>query len=283
MKTLEREQICGFRKSGSLVPLRHTRGQFDIGLRMKSILIRRDVFKHLLGVFSKFESDIKAFMELSWYDQFVATPEPEVDGETELLEDDADIRTEVSTFASKLPLTRLCTKLAKGHFELSLCKIAMLACNDIMVLLLNCHCKIFELRKESVPGKSLNLTKDDGLQKQIDGLREKYTFLGFQISFVFTVRRCAPKLRADFPPAATVTSPQSSVRHEYLEVQTGTDILNESDYLDELAKFNQQATQHENRMLQEHLACKHFLWPTFCIASSSQVFGCPCRMADLEQ
>lgn len=33
------------------------------------------------------------------------------------------------------------------------------------------------LRKESIPGKSLNLSKDDALQKQVDACREKYLIL----------------------------------------------------------------------------------------------------------
>ena len=41
------------------------------------------------------------------------------------------------------------------------------------------------LRKESVPGKTLNLAKDDTLQKQVDGCREKYVFLGFMVQTFF--------------------------------------------------------------------------------------------------
>ena len=44
--------------------------------------------------------------------------------------------------------------------------------------------KLFDnvlLRKESVPGKSLNLGKDDTLQKQVETAREKYVSFGHQI------------------------------------------------------------------------------------------------------
>lgn len=122
---MAKEQVCGFRKSGSLIPLRHAQGNFDIVVRLKAILIRRDVYKHLIGVFSKFEDDIKAFIELDWYNQFHER-EPEAEGVADLPEDDDVSKVDVSTFVSKIPLTKLCTKLAKGHFELSMCKIATL-------------------------------------------------------------------------------------------------------------------------------------------------------------
>ena len=42
-------------------------------------------------------------------------------------------------------------------------------------------------RKESVPGKSLNLTKDDTLQKQVEACREKYATLRLNfVIFIFT-------------------------------------------------------------------------------------------------
>ena len=124
---INQEQRCGFRKGGSVIPLRHAKGNFDIGMRLKAILIRRDVFQHLIGMFTKFQDDIKAYMQPSWYDQFVDQPEQEAEGTNQLGDDDGDdLRPEVSSFASKAPLTRLCVKLAKGHYELSLCKIASL-------------------------------------------------------------------------------------------------------------------------------------------------------------
>lgn len=124
---INQEQRRGFRKAGSVTPLRHAKGNFDIGMRLKAILIRRDVFQHLIGMFTKFQDDIKAYMQPSWYDQFVDQPEQEAEGTNQLGDDDGDdLRPEVSSFASKAPLTRLCVKLAKGHYELSLCKIASL-------------------------------------------------------------------------------------------------------------------------------------------------------------
>lgn len=51
--------------------------------------------------------------------------------------------------------------------------------------LLHCFVMInwnFLLRKESVPGKSLNLSKDDALQKQVDQCREKYMYLGLMMA-----------------------------------------------------------------------------------------------------
>lgn len=43
------------------------------------------------------------------------------------------------------------------------------------------------------------------------------------------------------------------MRHEYLEVTTASDITTEAEYLEELAAYNQQATQHETRVIQENL------------------------------
>lgn len=125
VKVLSLEQRCGFRKSGSMVPLRHAKGNFDISIRMKAILIRRDVFKHIAAVFKNFEADINRFLDLTFYDQ-VSVPEPEVEGVVGTVEDDDDWKQDVSSYVSKGPLTRLCIKLAKGHFKLSLCKIASL-------------------------------------------------------------------------------------------------------------------------------------------------------------
>ena len=122
---LAQEQRCGFRKSGSLVPLRHARGNFDIATRLKAVLIRRDVFKHLMGVFSRFSSEVAAFMDVAYYDQFDKSG-AEVDDGEQPMDDDESVTTDVSSFTSKAPLLRLCTKLAKGHYELSLCRIATL-------------------------------------------------------------------------------------------------------------------------------------------------------------
>ena len=125
MNILGVEQRCGFRRKGSVVPMRHCKGNFDIAVRLKSLLIRRDLFKHLAGMFKRFESEILSFMEASWYKQFIGSQQ-EAEGCVEQPEDDDDMKVEVSAFASKGPVMRFCTKLAKGHFELSLCKIATL-------------------------------------------------------------------------------------------------------------------------------------------------------------
>lgn len=126
---LGQEHNCGFRKPGSVVPLRHAQGNFDISIRLKSLLIRKDVFQHLKAVFANFEKEIGEFMKLSWYDQFL-TPEDEADGVADHAGDgvDEDVKREVSAYVSKGLIMRLCTKLAKGHFELSLCKISTLVC-----------------------------------------------------------------------------------------------------------------------------------------------------------
>lgn len=128
MQTLGQELKSGFRKAGSVVPLRHAQGNFEIGLRLKSLLIRKDVFRHLMCVFTQFEKEIGQFMDLSWYNQFL-TPEEETEGVVDQAGNgDDDGRREVSAYVSKGLILRLCTKLAKGHFELSLCKIATLLC-----------------------------------------------------------------------------------------------------------------------------------------------------------
>ena len=57
----------------------------------------------------------------------------------------------------------------------------------------------------------------------------------------------------DFPPASQNPALQPCVRHEHLEVTTLQDIVSEPDYLEELAKFNEEATRHENRMIQEYM------------------------------
>ena len=167
------------------MPLRHCKGNFDIGTRMKYVLIRRDLFRHLAGLFKHFESDIMAYSEVSWYFNFIGT-EQDAEG-TESPEEDASAYVEVSAYASKAPLMRLCTKLAKGHMELLLCKITMLGLHLFTLTapfrfthgtVIPAPLKRPFLRKDSVPGKSLNLSKDDSLQKHVDGCREKYMWLG---------------------------------------------------------------------------------------------------------
>ena len=73
---------------------------------------------------------------------------------------------------------RLCTKLAKGHMELPLCKITMLGLHLFTLTapfrfthgtVIPAPLKRPFLRKDSVPGKSLNLSKDDSLQKHVEG------------------------------------------------------------------------------------------------------------------
>ena len=120
------EQRCGFRRKGSIIPLRHCRGNFDIPTRLKSLLIRRDVYKHLAGLFKQFDKEILAYMEPEWYQNYIGSEE-EAEGATEQAEDnDGDLRMEVSAYTSKVPLMKFCTKLGKGHYELSLCKVAIL-------------------------------------------------------------------------------------------------------------------------------------------------------------
>ena len=41
------------------------------------------------------------------------------------------------------------------------------------------------------------------------------------------------------------------VRHEFLEVTTTAEIESDAHYLEELSRFNIQATQHEARVIQE--------------------------------
>lgn len=129
------------------------------------------------------------------------------------------------------------------------------------------------LRKESIPGKSLNLSKDDSLQKQVDACREKYLTPArsystderrYSIAAMSQFPSCVRCLisfililtlqpRIDFPPAPAVAVKQASMRHEYLEVTTAADIGTEAEYLEELAAYNQQATQHEMQVIQEKL------------------------------
>lgn len=106
--------------------MRHCKGNFDIATRLKSVLIRRDVYQHLAGLFTRFQSEILVFADHKWYNNFIGTAQ-QVDG-TEAPEgdDDDDVKLEVSAYMSKGPLLRFCTKLAKGHYELSLCKVTML-------------------------------------------------------------------------------------------------------------------------------------------------------------
>ena len=84
--------------------------------------------------------------------------------------------------------------------------------------------------------------------------------LNFSWSFLQYHCACAVGLcvgpRTDFPPAPAVTAKQANVRHEYLEVMTTSEIANETEYLEELSKYNQDATRHETRVIQERLACK---------------------------
>ena len=78
-----------------------------------------------MGVFGKFSSEVAAFMNVAYYDQFDKAGLDVDDGEQPIDEDES-APAEVSSFTSKAPLLRLRTKLAKGHYELSLCRIATL-------------------------------------------------------------------------------------------------------------------------------------------------------------
>ena len=71
--------------------------------------------------------------------------------------------------------------------------------------------------------------------------------------------QCACRLRTDFPPEPPVTQKQSMVRHEFLEVTTTAEIESDAHYLEELSRFNIQATQHEARVIQEQFgSIDHF-------------------------
>lgn len=127
VKVLGHELRCGFRRAGSLVQLRHCKGNFDIATRLKSMLIRRDLYKHLAGIFRNFERDILAFLDPDWYLPFAGSEEA-AEGAVDAPEDGNDdgCKVEVSAYTAKIPLMKFCTKLAKGHYELSLCKVAIL-------------------------------------------------------------------------------------------------------------------------------------------------------------
>ena len=58
------------------------------------------------------------------------------------------------------------------------------------------------------------------------------------------------------------------VRHEFLEVTTTAEIESDAHYLEELSRFNIQATQHEARVVQEQFGLidnlKKTNNPTYC-------------------
>lgn len=58
------------------------------------------------------------------------------------------------------------------------------------------------------------------------------------------------------------------VRHEFLEVTTTAEIESDAHYLEELNRFNIQATQHEARVVQEQFSLidnfKKTNNPTYC-------------------
>ena len=59
------------------------------------------------------------------------------------------------------------------------------------------------------------------------------------------------------------------VRHEFLEVTTTAEIESDAHYLEELSRFNIQATQHEARVVQEQFGLIDNLKtktnnPTYC-------------------
>ena len=120
------EQRLGYRKMGSMVPLRIAKGNFDIATRLKALLIRRDVYKHLQGVFPHFEKEVAAFSAVDWYNSAskVDAEDVEEDRPDDMVD---DCKIEVSAYASRAPLTKLCLKLAKNHYETALCKIATLS------------------------------------------------------------------------------------------------------------------------------------------------------------
>ena len=100
--------------------------------------LRRDLYRHLAGLFTNFQAEILAFADASWYQQFFGTSQ-EVDGHDLPEEDEDDCKVEVSAYVSKGPLQRFCTKLAKGHFELSLCKITRLGLHCGLTIASDCE------------------------------------------------------------------------------------------------------------------------------------------------
>jgi len=53
------------------------------------------------------------------------------------------------------------------------------------------------------------------------------------------------------------------VRHEFLEVTTTAEIESDAHYLEELSRFNIQATQHEARVIQEQFGLIDHFKKTF--------------------
>ena len=211
------EHRAGIRKGRDFGTLRCGYGNFDVATRLKSILIRRDLYVHLKSVFKEFNGLITEFMEETYYGQMNVSPDgsfiktdPDQDldeGGSEAGSDKEGVETcNVSTFVTFGPLKNLLTRLARNTFEVAMCKLA----------------------KESVPGKALTLTclKDDVLGKAIQDCRAKY--------------------ETDFPKVAVAEVEPARELHSGLEVINKLSIGSEEEYKEELAQFNLKATKHED-------------------------------------
>ncbi|CAK9029916.1 unnamed protein product, partial [Durusdinium trenchii] len=110
-------------------------GNFDVATRLKSILIRRDLYVHLKSIFKEFDGLITEFMEETYYGQMNVSPDgsfiktdPDQDldeGGSEAGSDKEGVETcNVSTFVTFGPLKNLLTRLARNAFEVAMCKLA---------------------------------------------------------------------------------------------------------------------------------------------------------------
>ena len=208
--------------TGEFGKLRCGTANYDIAVRLKAALIRRDVLVHLRSVLPKFDDLIKSYESDSWYAQFNVAPDGsfislETTGDKDEKSDDEAEKDEVdsvSTFVTYGPLQSLLRRLMKGGYEAALCKLA----------------------RESVPGKalSMNLIKDDPLGKALSDIRAKY--------------------EQDYPVNVKVDVEPARQVHSGLEVVHRIEISNEDEYKSMLADYNAKATRHEEDAIQVWLS-----------------------------
>ena len=208
--------------TGEFGKLRSGTANYDIAVRLKATLIRRDVLLHLRSVLPKFDDLIKSYESDSWYAQFNVAPDGsfislDTGGDKDEKSDDEAEKDEVdvvSTFVTYGPLQSLLKRLMKGGYEAPLCKLA----------------------RESVPGKalSMNLIREDPLGKALSDIRAKY--------------------EQDYPVNVRVEVEPARQVHSGLEVVNRVEITNEDEYKSMLADYNAKATRHEEEAIQVWLS-----------------------------
>lgn len=239
------EQLAGIRPKGGLSQLRRAKLRFDIPKRLRAVLVRRDLLTHVKSSFPMMEQYTKTVGTWGWHKEVynLAEDGTNKDGKpfrrqdcTALDEEDEDCTAlgkdstvldpfamlpeeKCSTYQCYTQLVGFCTELMQNHHELTLCKLV----------------------PNFVPGKALNLAGEDAMK-----IKEILTEI-------------KAKYDVDFPARAVSASVTShKMTHSVsdgssLEVTTHQKIENVDEYRAELAKYHEQATNHEQQAIKEYL------------------------------